>query len=45
MGFLTDKPYTAVSSTIERLTGSQYPEDDVGEIVELLDVITIQMTG
>ena len=45
MGFLSDKPYTAVTATIERLASNKYPEDDLGEIVDLMEVITVQMTG
>lgn len=45
MGFLSDKPYTAVTATIERLTSPSYPKDDFGEIVDLIEVTTIQTTG
>lgn len=45
MGFLSDKPYTAVSSTIERLTEEQYDVDDVAEIVDLVEIINIRATG
>uniref|UniRef100_A0A060T6P4 ARAD1B20680p n=1 Tax=Blastobotrys adeninivorans TaxID=409370 RepID=A0A060T6P4_BLAAD len=46
MGFLSgDKPMTAVTTTIDRLTSEGYDEDDVSEIVELMEVITIQPTG
>lgn len=45
MGFLSDKPYTAVTSTIDRLTGPTYEIDDIDEMVELLEIIKIQWTG
>lgn len=45
MGFLSDKPYTAVSVTIERLCEESYDEEDFSEIVELVDVIKIRATG
>lgn len=45
MGFLSDKPYTAVSSTIERLTDETHDDDDFSEIVELVDIIRIRTTG
>lgn len=46
MGFLSDnKPYTAVTSTIDRLTTDQYEIDDISEVVELIEVIKIQWTG
>lgn len=45
MGFLSDKPYTAVTTTIERLTSQKYDEQDVGEIFELAEIVNIQTTG
>lgn len=45
MGFLSDKPYTAVTATIERLTEENYNEDDYSEIVDLVDIIRIRTTG
>lgn len=45
MGFLSDKPYTAVSSTIDRLTEDNYDEDDLSEIVELVEIINIRASG
>lgn len=45
MGFLSDKPHTAVTTTIEQLTSDRYDEEDVADVVELLDIITIQPTG
>lgn len=46
MGLLSDnKPYTAVTANIERLTSSEYPEDDIVEIIELVEIINIRPTG
>ncbi|OSS47218.1 hypothetical protein B5807_09846 [Epicoccum nigrum] len=39
------KPFSAVTVQIERLTGEQYEENDVGGIVDLIEVIRIQSTG
>ncbi|KAH0565494.1 hypothetical protein GP486_001119 [Trichoglossum hirsutum] len=39
------KPYTAVTVQIERLTSEQYEENDIGGIVELIEVIRIQERG
>ncbi|KAI9781760.1 MAG: putative actin patch assembly and actin polymerization protein [Geoglossum umbratile] len=39
------KPYTAITVQIERLTGEQYEENDIGGIVDLIEVIRIQDTG
>jgi hypothetical protein len=45
MGFLSDKPHTAVTTSIEMLTSEQYDIDDVADVVELLDIIKIAPTG
>jgi hypothetical protein len=46
MGFLSEsKPYTAVTSTIERLTSEEYDIEDVADIVELVEIIQIRSTG
>lgn len=42
MGFLSDKPYTAITAHIERYTTEEYEEDDVAEVVELVDIIRIR---
>ncbi|CAK3996349.1 related to cytosolic sorting GGA2 TOM1 [Lecanosticta acicola] len=39
------KPYTAVTVQIDRLTSEQYGEDDVGGIIDLIEVIRIQSSG
>lgn len=39
------KPYSAVTVTIETLTGEGYEEDDLSGIPELVDVIKLQSTG
>ncbi|KAF2764241.1 hypothetical protein EJ03DRAFT_332021 [Teratosphaeria nubilosa] len=43
--FREKKPYTAVTVQIDRLTSEQYEEDDVGGIIDLVDVIRIQDSG
>ncbi|KAG5360863.1 Protein lsb5 [Yarrowia sp. B02] len=46
MGFLSsDKPYTAVTSTIESLCGRDYEEDDVADMVELMEIIHLRPDG
>ncbi|KAG5368690.1 Protein lsb5 [Yarrowia sp. C11] len=46
MGFLSsDKPYTAVTSTIESLCGRDYEEDDVADMVELMEIIQLRPDG
>jgi LAS seventeen-binding protein 5 len=39
------KPFTAVTVQIDRLTSEQYDENDLGGIVDLIEVIRIQDTG
>lgn len=39
------KPYSAVTVQIDRLTSEQYEEDDVGGIIDLVEVIRIQSSG
>ncbi|TKA80063.1 hypothetical protein B0A49_02503 [Cryomyces minteri] len=39
------KPYSAVTVQIDRLTGDQYEEDDLGGIIDLVEVIRIQGSG
>ncbi|KAK7517948.1 VHS domain-containing protein [Phyllosticta citriasiana] len=39
------KPYSAVTVQIDRLTSEQYEENDIGGIVDLIDVIRIQESG
>ncbi|KAF2124007.1 hypothetical protein P153DRAFT_303236, partial [Dothidotthia symphoricarpi CBS 119687] len=39
------KPFSAVSVQVDRLTGEQYEENDVGGIVDLIEVIRIQASG
>ncbi|KAH0545209.1 hypothetical protein FGG08_000663 [Glutinoglossum americanum] len=39
------KPYTAITVQIERLTGEQYEENDIGGIVDLIEVIRLQDSG
>lgn len=39
------KPYSAVTVQIDRLTSEQYEEDDMGGIIDLVDVIRIQDSG
>ena len=43
--FREKKPYTAVTVQIDRLTSEQCEEDDVGGIIDLVDVIRIQDSG
>lgn len=45
MGFLSDKPYTAVTSTIEQLCSPGYEDDIYSGIINLVDIIKIQPTG
>ncbi|CAN6623467.1 LAS seventeen-binding protein 5 [Trichomonascus vanleenenianus] len=43
MGFLSDnKPHTAITETIERLTSERYDEEDLSEIVDLMELITLR---
>lgn len=42
---LQKKPYSAVTVTIENLTGERYEEDDLSGIPELVEVIGLQGTG
>ena len=39
------KPYTAITVQIDRLTGEQYEENDIGGIVDLIEVIRLQDSG
>ncbi|KAK8245056.1 VHS domain-containing protein [Phyllosticta capitalensis] len=39
------KPYSAVTVQIDRLTSEQYEDNDLGGIVDLIDVIRIQESG
>jgi hypothetical protein len=39
------KPYSAVTVQIDRLTSEQYEENDLGGIVDLIEVIQIQESG
>lgn len=39
------KPYTAITVQVDRLTSEQYEEDDIGGIIDLVDVIRIQDSG
>ncbi|KAK3939094.1 hypothetical protein QBC46DRAFT_365075 [Diplogelasinospora grovesii] len=41
----SQKPYTAVTVTIERLTSEAYPENDLSGIPDLVEVINLQDTG
>ncbi|KAK3682582.1 vhs domain-containing protein [Podospora appendiculata] len=43
--FSQKKPYTAVTVTIERLTGEAYPENDLSGIPDLVEVVNLQDTG
>lgn len=42
---LQKKPYSAVTVTIENLTGETYEEDDLSGIPELVEVIKLQASG
>lgn len=39
------KPYSAITVQIDRLTSEQYDENDLGGIVDLIEVIRIQDSG
>ncbi|KAF2117099.1 hypothetical protein BDV96DRAFT_571541 [Lophiotrema nucula] len=39
------KPYSAVTVQIDRLTSEQYEENDIGGLVDLIEVIKIQESG
>ncbi|KAI9712702.1 MAG: putative actin patch assembly and actin polymerization protein [Bogoriella megaspora] len=39
------KPYTAVTVQVDRLTSEQYEENDMGGIVDLIEVIRLQASG
>ncbi|ORY86131.1 VHS domain protein, partial [Protomyces lactucae-debilis] len=46
MGLFSDEhPYTAVTERIIRLTSSDYEEDDLSGLPELIEVVKIQSTG
>lgn len=45
MGFLSDKPYTAITANIERLVKSEYEEDDVCELPDLMEIIILRPDG
>ncbi|CAI6332207.1 unnamed protein product [Periconia digitata] len=40
-----DKPYSAVTVQIDRLTSEQYEEDDITGLIDLIEVIRIQQSG
>jgi hypothetical protein len=42
---LQKKPYSAVTVTIENLTGESYEEDDLSGIPDLVEVIKLQSSG
>jgi hypothetical protein len=39
------KPFSAISVTVERLTGESYDEEDLSGIPDLVEVIMLQATG
>ncbi|KAH6629162.1 hypothetical protein C7974DRAFT_393962 [Boeremia exigua] len=39
------KPFSAVTVQVDRLTSEQYEENDIGGVVDLIEVIRIQSTG
>lgn len=39
------KPYTAITVQIDRFTSEQYEENDIGGIVDLIEVIRLQDSG
>jgi len=39
------KPYSAITVQIERLTSEQYEPDDMGGIVDLIEVVRLQNSG
>ena len=39
------KPYSAITVQIERLTSEQYEADDMGGIVDLIEVVRLQTSG
>ncbi|OAA61103.1 vhs domain containing protein [Niveomyces insectorum RCEF 264] len=43
--FSQKKPYSAVTVTVERLTGEAYEEDDLSGIPDLVEVIKLQASG
>src|SRR5688572_1440384 len=43
--FVPQKPYTAVTVSIENLTSETYDEEDFSGIPELVEVIMIQASG
>lgn len=45
MGFLSDKPYTAITSNIDRLVKSEYEEDDVSELPDLMEIVVLRPDG
>lgn len=40
-----DKPYSAITVQVNRLTSEQYEADDMSGIVDLIEVINIQTGG
>lgn len=42
---LQKKPYSAVTVTVERLTGEAFEEDDLSGLVDLVEVIKLQASG
>ncbi|KAK1056445.1 hypothetical protein LTR74_014923 [Friedmanniomyces endolithicus] len=43
--FHSKKPYSAITVQVDRLCSEQYEEDDVGGIIDLVDVVRIQNSG
>lgn len=39
------KPYSAITVQVDRLTSEAYEEDDVGGIIDLVEVVRIQESG
>ncbi|KAK0313707.1 hypothetical protein LTR01_001964 [Friedmanniomyces endolithicus] len=43
--FHSKKPYSAITVQVDRLCSEQYEEDDVGGIIDLVDVVRLQNSG
>ncbi|KAK5724429.1 hypothetical protein LTR15_004474 [Elasticomyces elasticus] len=43
--FHSKKPYSAITVQVDRLCSEQYEEDDVGGIIDLVEVVRIQNSG
>ncbi|KAK3659786.1 hypothetical protein LTR56_001150 [Elasticomyces elasticus] len=43
--FHSKKPYSAITVQVDRLCSEQYEEDDVGGIIDLVEVVQIQNSG